>query len=171
MNAKRLERLMASHGANASAFGVVVRTLRGAFNIETSGQGIAHDMTVDEIAWYLAAYAGSEVAARADQTLTRLMGLQVATPNYPDTNWYGGNDFLTALQLILRRQVSGVQSVGIARNFDCATIRFSDGREIEYSTPEYRDTISGISGAAFRSEGVLTGALLDHIAYIIGQEN
>lgn len=154
MNAKALERLIADRGGNASAFGVVVRTLRAAFHVSTSGRGIPHDLSPDDGAWVLAAYAGSEIAARADHTFGRLLKLQ----SDASTN----NRFVFKLQLILRRDsvVPPVREVRICRNLNLAVIVYQDGREERFTAGNGGDVPAG----GFRSEGILSGELLDVIA-------
>jgi len=169
MHAKALERTLAMHGANASAVDVVIRKLRDAFKVSTGGRGLnAHDLLIDEIAYILAAYAGSETASRADETLARLMNL-ISDETRPPLAKHWTNDFLVSLQLILRGELTNVKEVRIARNFDFAAISYADGREVQFRSPAYKDSIPGISGAAFRSDGVLSGALLEHIAFLVDE--
>src|SRR5262245_38637964 len=107
MNGKDYGLLMESHGANASAFAVVLQKLRGAFKVSVSGRGFnAHDLTDLEMACTMAAYAGSEVAARAAETLDRLLKLRA-----PVDESRGPSGFIECFQFTLRREVRDVREI------------------------------------------------------------
>ena len=157
MNAKQLERLLTPFRVNPSAFDVVTRKLRESFSLATSGRGMnAHNLTIDETAWLLAAYAGSEVAAKAAETLKRLIPLQ------SDEKVNSG--FLFNLQLILRGEITNVQEVRVCKNADLAVIRYQDGTEVKFVRPEHLGEARGFGEAIYRSEGILTGGLLKTLA-------
>jgi hypothetical protein len=153
MNAKDLERLFASHGANPSGFTVVVQKLREAFKVSVGGRGFnAHDLTADEMAWVAATYVGSEVPARASETLARLLKLR-AVDSEP-------KDFILCFRLILSRDIKGVREIRIARNADFAQIIFHKGAPWTFAN--WRAPAA--TPPAFRSEGVLSAGLIDMLA-------
>ena len=156
MNAKDLERLLASHGANPYGVDAVVRKLRESFKIPVSGRGFgAHDLTADEVSWIVVTYAGSETAARAVETFTRLLKLRAldAEPQ----------DFVVCFQLILRRDIKRfreIREIRIARNADLAQIIFNEGAPWTFTNRR----APGAALPAFRSEGVLSARLIELLA-------
>ncbi len=153
MTAKELSRLVECFGGNASAFGVVVQKLRAAFEVSTNGRGIAYDLKDDEVAWLLAAYAGSDVAAQSANRFARIINLW----SDEQTN----AQFITQFQLIVRGDITGISEVRIGRNRDRAVILYDDGKTVYYHPrpePEFPDS------AGFVSEGVLSGAMLRALA-------
>lgn len=160
MNAKDLERLLASHGANPSGVAVVVQKLRESFKVSVGGRGFsAHDLTADEMACIVAAYVGSEVAARASETLARVIELRSADVK--------PNRFIDCFQLILLRDIKGlgrkiedVREIRIARNAGFAQIIFNKGTPWTFTNRR----VPAAALPAFRSEGVLSASLIDLLA-------
>lgn len=165
MNAKDLERLLASHGANPYGVDAVVRKLRDSFKVKisVSGRGFnAHDLTADEMSWIVATYVGSEVPARASETLARLLKLR-AVDSEP-------KDFILCFRLILSRDttIKGVREIRIARNADFAQIIFHEGAPWTFTNRR----APGATPPAFRSEGVLSAVLIDILAAnLVVEEN
>ena len=154
MNAKDLERLLASHGANPSGVAVVVQKLREAFKVSVGGRGFnAHDLTADEMSWIVATYVGSEVPARASENLDRLLKLRAVDSADP-------KDFILCFRLILSRDIKGVREIRIARNADFAQIKFNRGASWTFASRRSPTA----APPAFRSEGVISAALIDMIA-------
>ncbi len=153
MDAKNLERLMESHGANASAFAVVVRTLRAALKVSVGGRGpYAHDLTGSEMTWIVASYIASDIAARAAETLARLVKLRSCDSN--------PKEFVLCFELILRRDIKGVREVRICRNADFAQIIFDDG--ITWTFVNSRTPSA--TPPMLRTEGVISAGLIDALA-------
>jgi len=166
MNAKELERLLAHLGANPSAVDVVTRKLRDAFKVSTGGRGInAHRLSVDEVAWIVLTYAGSEIAAKAAETLARLLDLITNEPApAPNVPW--SNDFVASFQLILRDEIQGVREVRVCRNVGIAEIIFDDGTVRKFVASNLAVNDAAAAGQAmFRSEGVLSGGLIEALKH------
>ena len=162
MNAKQLERLLSKLGANASALDVVTRKLRAAFDLKTGGRGLnAHDLTTAEVSWIITAYAGSEVAAKADVTLSRLIELDGVGEKFRHSG-----DFLTSLQLILGEQelAREVSEVRICRNIPIAEIHYKDGSKEKFVPAKDRINGASFGNASYRSEGVLSAGLIQQLA-------
>jgi hypothetical protein len=161
MNAKDLERLFAKHGANPSGFAVVVQKLREAFKVSVRGRGFnAHDLTADEMALISATYVGSDVPARASETLDRLIKLRALDP--VSENYSGPKDFIACFQLILLRDslIPKVREIRIARNADFAEVIFHKGASLWFANRRK----PGAVPPAFRSEGVISATLIDLLA-------
>lgn len=164
MNAKQLERFLADRGANASAVDVVVRKLRESFKLSTAGRGLsAHKLDGAEIVWVLTVYAGSETAARADETLARLSNLIAPAFRHKHI----GNDFLSAVQVHFRNGAEDIREIRIGRNINMAVIVFNDGVE-EVFVDAGQHGQADLAANAYRSEGVLSGGLLKQLAAEIG---
>lgn len=171
MNAKQLERNLAEMGASASAVDVVVRKLREAFKVSTGGRGVnAHSLTADEVAWIVACYAGSDVAAQAAHTLLRLSDLIGVGDPY---GFRHSNDFLASFQVILAdpEKAWDVWEVRIARNMPIASIQYRDGTIEKFVSSEHRNHGQGYGTTAFRSEGVLSAGLIHQLAIDLTGEN
>ncbi|ASY43339.1 hypothetical protein CJD35_01880 [Sphingobium xenophagum] len=164
MNAKQLERRLSVFGANASALDVVTRKLRESFKVSTAGRGMnAHSLSTDEVAWIIAAYAGSDVAARASETLARLaelIGVGAASA------FRHSNDFLATLQVVLGNPdwAWEVWEVRICRNLPIASIHYRNGQIEKFVAPEFVEHGAGYGTSAFRSEGVLSAGFLHQLA-------
>ncbi len=159
MDAKNLERLLASHGASPSGIAVVVQKLRAAFKVSVGGRGFnAHDLTADEMSWIVATYLGSEAPARASETLARLSKLRT-TDAEP-------REFILCFRLILSRDIKGVREIRIARNVDFAQILFNNRSPWTFTNRRAPGALP-----AFRSEGVLSAGLIDVLAEIVVAED
>ena len=164
MNAKELERFLANLGASATQVDVVTRRMRAAFNVSTGGRGVnAASLRVDEIAWILCAFAGSDIAAKADQTFATILKLQS-----PDAKC---KEFVIAMQLILRGEITDVQEVRICRNMPLAKILYTDGNIERFVSTEYLQSAGGFGEASFRSEGVISGGLIKALRLELEHEN
>ena len=169
MHAKQLERLLAALGANPSAIDVVTRKLRAGFDLKTGGRGLnAHDLTNAEVSWIVAAYAGSEVAAKADAALARLMELKGVGEKFMHSG-----DFLTSLQLILAEPKAAYQvsEVRVCRNLPRAEIHYKDGTKEKFVPAKDRANGEGFGNAIYRSEGVLSAGLIQQLAIELGGVN
>jgi hypothetical protein len=155
MDAKNLERLLASHGAGASGIAVVVQKLRAAFKVSVGGRGFnAHDLTASEISWIVATYLGSETPARASETLARLLKLRATVAEAKP------KEFILCFDLILRRDIKRVREIRIARNADFAQIIFDKGAPWTFAN--WRAPNAALP--MLRSEGVLSAGLIEVLA-------
>ena len=160
MNAKDLERLLASHGANPTGVEMVFRRLREALKVSVSGRGFnAHNLTAYEMTLSTIAYLGSEAPSRAPETLARLSKLKCMDVR--------PNDFILCFQLVLLRDIKSLgrdikdlREIRIARNADFAQIIFHDGPPLTFINWRTH----GATPPAFRSEGVVSAALIDILA-------
>lgn len=177
MTAKELERLIAERGGNASALDVVTRRLREAGFLPVGGRGVnAAALRPVDAASILIAYAGSEVAAKADETLryyahfARPNWVEIGAPRRRGSHFGGpvlSENFAEMLQSLLVHDeiLIEVQAISFARNFPITRVLLNDGKQISYCAPA-RDLkeVEAEANWSFRSEGVLTHNLLKRIA-------
>jgi hypothetical protein len=162
VNAKQLERFLVHLGANASAIDVVTRRLRAGFNLKTRGRGLnARDLTTAEVSWIVAAYAGADIAAKADVALTRLKQLSGVGETFKHSG-----DFLMSLELILADQKLAYQvsEVRVCRNLPMAEIHYKDGTKEKFVPASDSVTGASFGNSSYRSEGVLGAGLIQQLA-------
>jgi hypothetical protein len=153
VNAKELERFLAARGASASGVDQVVRSLRKAFNLSTSGRGLnAANLTPAEISWVVTSYAASEVAAKADLALSRLL-----TITGPSTARLSPN-FVMAFQQLITEDFEIAAEVRLDRIWPYALIKYSDGHEEIFG----RGPVGSFPppDTVIRSEGIIPGGLI-----------
>lgn len=159
MNAEQLKRFLVQRGAGNAAVDAVIRKLRVAFRVQVSGRGTrAHQLDVAEVWWVLACLAGSDTPSRSPDTIRRLINL-----SSPESRT-GTNDFIARVQSIIIAGAREIADITIARNVDFAVIRYLDGGEERYFSPDEFLVSKDISSNFFRSEGVIPGNLLRTVA-------
>lgn len=161
MKARKLERILVSHGAPASFLDTVTRVMRTDGKLPIGGRGPnAPDIGPFEAALMMIALAATDVAARAVEGLSRQISLKTdaAAPRFAD-------DLPSALQVALgnpdwARQIAEVR---VGRTHAFSQIAYCDGH-IEYFTIPGTANPSGVGSTAFRSEGILSGGLIHQVA-------
>jgi hypothetical protein len=168
MKVRDLERLLVAHDAPRSFLDTVTRALRSESKLPIGGRGVnAPDIGPAEAAWVMLGLAGTDIAAQAGHAIFRLLELQLPRGEQPR---FGERRFVDAVQIILHDpdRAAEVSEIRVGRSHALSQIIYRDGAIERYVLANVASSEAASVGAMkFRSEGVLTGELLQAVALAV----